>query len=387
MPNAFVASVAVSALVGLAVPGYAQTTRTGQLERDKTEKAAELQPPARETGDLVIAKLEHVFMPSPPAVHLTFGDFRPGAGPALGAVYAAPVGERGLWTTTGALSIHRFKEAETSIDIPPMSTDRIRVRGTARWEDAPDLRFFGLGIHAPLSGEATYGLRSTDVGGELRVRAWRHVGYGADLTFTRVQSADGDGNVPVIGTTTSSDWWRTGVFAEVDTRRSPGYTTTGGLYRVALRRYDGRGAAPAFERTEIDLRQFVPVLHENWIVALQARADLTASGAGIEVPFFMLPSLGGRDSLPGFDNDRFTDRNALLLRGELRWTAAPVVDMAVFVDSGTVSSTVGGLNLRSLEHSWGLGARIHGDTYTALRLQIARSPQGWRYNLAQGVSF
>ena len=101
----------------------------------------------------------------------------------------------------------------------------------------------------------------------------------------------------------------------------------------------------------------------------------------------MLPYIGGRDSLPGFENYRFTDRNTLLLRGELRWTPSPVVDMAAFVDAGTVAPTVGGLNVRDRQHSWGLGARLHGSSYTALRLQVAHSVEGWRYNIAQGVSF
>jgi hypothetical protein len=379
-------AVVLSMLLGATVPAPAQT-RTEQMEQEKLDKAAQLQPPVRERGDAVITRLENLFAPPPPAIRLNFGDFRPGAGLAIGPAFVAPLGNRGLWTTAGAVSLNRFKEVETSVDVPPFSTDRVRLRGRARWEDAPDLRFFGLGMHAPLNSEATYGLRSTEAGGELRARGPAHLAYGGDLAFTHVESADGDGHVPVVGASTASDWWRTGVFAEIDTRRSPGYTTSGGFYRVALRHYEGRGLAPDFERTDIDLRQFVPVLANNWIVALQARADLTASRDGRDVPFFVLPSIGGRDTLPGFDNYRFTDSNGLLLRAELRWTASPVVDMAAFIDTGTVASTVSGLSLGDLQHSWGLGARLHGDTYTALRLQIAHSPEGWRYNVAQGVSF
>ena len=170
--------------------------------------------------------------------------------------------------------------------------------------------------------------------------------------------------MPVVGDQSLSEWLHSNVYAEFDTRHSPGYTTTGGLYRVTVHGYIGHSAAPSFRRTEFDLRQFVPVLHGNWIVAFQARADLTASANGEEVPFFMLPYIGGRDKLPGFENYRFTDRNALLLRGELRWTASPVVDMAVFLDAGTVAASVGALDVHDLQHSWGLGARLHGSTYT-----------------------
>lgn len=387
MTKSIVMSVVMGLLLGAALPANAQTTRTESVEQDKSAKAAEVAPPTRETGDILITKLDHLFMPEPPAVRLNFGDFRPGAGFAMGATYVAPVGERGLWSAGGALSVQHFKEVETRLDVPPWSTDRVKVIGTARWEDAPDLRFFGLGMDAPQSGEVTYALRSTGAGGEVHVQGPSHLGYGADVGYTHIQSADGAGDAPLVGEQTTSAWWRTGAYVEMDTRQSPGYTTSGGLYRVALHHYAGLASAPGFARTEVDLRQFVPILHDNWIVALQARADLTASSDGADVPFFMLPSIGGRETLPGFENYRFTDRNALLLRGELRWTPSPVVDMALFLDTGTVADTVRALDLGTLQHSWGLGARLHGSSVTALRLQVARSPEGWRYNIAQGISF
>ena len=139
--------------------------------------------------------------------------------------------------------------------------------------------------------------------------------------------------------------------------------------------------------TEIDLRQFIPLLHNNWIIALQARANLTRAAQGQQVPFFMLPSIGGRDTLPGFENYRFTDNDSLLLRSELRWTPTSLVDTAVFLDQGTVAANTGDLDLQSLKRSWGFGVRFHGPTFTALRLEMAHSVEGWRYNIAHTVSF
>ena len=234
-------------LLAVSAPAFAQETRTEQIEQTKSDKAAQLRPPVRERGDLDITKVENLFMPAPPAVRFTFGDFRPGAGFALGATYGAPVGERGLWTSTGALSLNRFKELETTVDVPPFTTDRIRVRGTARWEDAPDLRFFGLGMDSAPTSEVTYGLRSAETGGEIRVQGPWHLGYGASVAYARVESGDGAGDVPIVGSPTSSEWVRAGGFAEIDTRQSPGYTTSGGLYRVALQDYVGRNTAASAE--------------------------------------------------------------------------------------------------------------------------------------------
>jgi hypothetical protein len=387
MTPSTVTSVLVIVAGLTASPAFAQATRTSEIAAAKVEKAADLRPPEREPGDRLFARLEHVFEPALPAVRPTFGDFRPGAGLALGAVVAIPVGERGVWTSGGAVSSNRFKALATTIDIPPFTTDRVRVRGTARWEDAPELHFFGRGMDAPSSGAAAYGLRSTDLGGEVRVRGPWHLGYGAALRYARVASDEGAGDEPLPVVPTASAWVHAEAHAEIDTRQSPGYTTSGGLYHVGFHDYAGRHGVPSFTRTVIDLRQFVPILASNWIVALQARADLTAAPDDQVVPFFMLPYLGGRDSLPGFADYRFSDRDTVLVRSELRWTPSPLVDMAAFVDAGTVAARVGALALGNVRHSVGLGARIHGSDFTALRLEVAHSVEGWRYIVAQGVSF
>ena len=186
-----------------------------------------------------------------------------------------------------------------------------------------------LGPGASLGNEVTYGLRSTELGGKCAQRDARGLGTVAVSAFSACSRATGTGDVPSIDASTSTEWWHTTAYGEIDSRHSPGYTDAGGFYRVALHDYGGRDGAPNFTRAEIDLRQFVPVLHNNWIVALQARADLTSSASGQVIPFFMLPSIGGRDTLPGFTDYRFTDKDSLLLRSELRWTPSPVVDMAV----------------------------------------------------------
>jgi hypothetical protein len=384
------------AVILTAATAFAQATRTEDIEQQKDAKAAVVQPPTREAGDRVVTTLEHIFLPEPPSIGPTFGDFRPGAGFAVGVQSVVPVGERGTWRTATALSVERFKQIESALDIPPFATDRVHVRTFVKWDDAPELSFFGLGSDSSLASEVNYGLRTTDVGGELRVNGPRWFTYGAGASYLSVSSDDGTSPGPSVsglsaaaapGVGSSPTWWHADAFAAIDTRQSPGYTDSGGLYSVRLHDYIDRDGLLGFRRTEIDLRQFVPILHDNWIVALQARADLGSPANGQSIPFFMRPSIGGRDTLPGFANDRFIDNDNVLLRSELRWTASPLLDMAVFFDQGTVAPSVGALTFTDLKRGWGIGARLHGDTYTALRLEVAHSVEGWRYNIARGVSF
>jgi len=382
-----VTAVLLAIAVTRGTAALSQTTREGELVSQKADKSAHLQAPARETGDRIITALERLLVPPPPDVRLTFGGFRPGAGFALGAAYDVPVGTRAMWSGSGAISVRHFKQAGTSIDLTALASDRFHVRASARWEDAPDLRFFGLGPGTPRSAELGYALTTTEAGAEVRAQGPKWLAFGGGMTFLNARSADGAGASPLPGVSASPEWWYATAYGEIDTRHSPGYTTGGALYRVALHDYNGLSGAADFTRTEIDLRQFVPLVHDNWVVALQARADLSAAADGQVIPFFLLPSLGGRDTLRGFDDYRFADRNRLLFRSELRWTAAPVVDMAVFLDQGTVAPRAGALDLHDLKRSWGIGAQIHGPTFTALRLEVAHSAEGWRYNIAQHVSF
>lgn len=354
---------------------FAQTTRTESIIQEKDEKAANLQPEEREKGDVIVTKLEHVFNPPPPAVRPTLGNFRPGAGLAAGVEYAAPAGDGALWTTSAAWSIKNFKQAEGRFDLPPAAGDRLRMSTFVRWNDAPDLEFFGLGKNTAQADEVSYALRTTEAGAEVQGRSVHWFRYGAGAAYLNARS----------GSTVA--WLHSSAYAAIDTRESPGYTTRGGLYGLTFHHYADLGGSSTFDRTEIDLRQFIPVLHDNWIIALQGRADLTNPAGGQAIPFFMLPSIGGRDTLPGFEEYRFTDRDSLLLRSELRWTASPFVDMAVFYNQGTVAPSISDLDLHGLKHAWGFGARLHSSTTTALRLEVTHSSEGWGYVIGHSVSF
>jgi hypothetical protein len=388
-------ALALSVCVGTS-SSFAQTTRLEQIDQEKDTKAAQVQPETRESGDVISTTLENLFAPEPPAVRVTLGDFRPGAGLAAGIAYATPVGARALWTTSTAWSINNFKLVESRLDLPPLAADRLRVSAFARWDDAPALQFFGVGNTTSQDDEVSYGLETLEASAELDGRAGRWFRYGGAAGYLSIRSTDGTGSPSIISTLmeagapglgSSPAWWHTSVFAAIDSRESPGYTASGGLYRLALHDYADPTGQFSFDRAEVDLRQFIPILHNNWIVAMQARADMTDAAPGQVVPYFMLPSIGGRDTIPGFLDYRFTDQDSLLLRAELRWTPSSVLDMAVFLDEGTVAPNPTALNLHDLNRGWGVGARLHGPTFTAVRFEIAHSVEGWRYNIAHSVSF
>jgi hypothetical protein len=61
--------------------------------------------------------------------------------------------------------------------------------------------------------------------------------------------------------------------------------------------------------------------------------------------------------------------------------------MAVFAGAGKVAAQVRDLNFHDLHRDAGFGIRFHGPTFTALRLEVARSVEGWHFTAAHSISF
>jgi outer membrane translocation and assembly module TamA len=57
------------------------------------------------------------------------------------------------------------------------------------------------------------------------------------------------------------------------------------------------------------------------------------------------------------------------------------------MDAGQVAAAREDLALERLRTAWGAGVRFHGPAFTAIRLDIARGPDGIRLVVAAGPPF
>jgi outer membrane protein assembly factor BamA len=162
----------------------------------------------------------------------------------------------------------------------------------------------------------------------------------------------------------------------VDTRPAPGYARRGGFYGVTLRDFSDVNGEYGFNQIDYEAVQHFPILREAWVLSLRAAASTTGTKSGQEIPFFMLPSLGGGTSLRGYSSWRFRDRNRLLLQAEWRVMVNRYIDTAVFYDTGKVTAHTRDLDLQGLSDDYGLGFRFHGPLATPLRIDFARSREG-----------
>jgi hypothetical protein len=94
-----------------------------------------------------------------------------------------------------------------------------------------------------------------------------------------------------------------------------------------------------------------------------------------EIPFYLLPSFGGSRTGRAYHDFQFHDNNLLVLTAESRFAVWEHLDAALFVDAGNVAHHYGDLDLD--KQSWGGGLRVHNETTTLARLDVAHGDQGW----------
>ena len=270
--------------------------------------------------------------------------------------------------------------------LPAFADRRVAVAIRANRLDAPEVAFYGTGNQSRTADRTAFSYETTTAGVSTRFNAAPFFTVGGDLDALITSASRFERGASM--TITEPSYRRTRLLAEVDSRTSRGYTTRGGLYRVEWSDYrQTNDGAYDFRRTDVDVRQFIPVLRENSVVAFRAIASTTSTESTNEVPYFLMPDLGGSHSLRGYPSWRFRDRNRLLLTGEYRWTAGPFVDMALFVDAGQVAARTADFAWADFKKTYGVGISLHTLTSTITRIEVARTPEGTSLVFSVGPSF
>ena len=109
------------------------------------------------------------------------------------------------------------------------------------------------------------------------------------------------------------------------------------------------------------------------MLSFRGRVQTAFDKDGQQIPFFMLPALGGGSTLRGYSSWRFRDQNSLLLQAEWRIMVNRYLDLAFFYDAGKVTARTSDLDFDGLKDDFGFGLRFHGPFATPLRVELARS--------------
>ena len=380
-------------LAQTAVPTEARPAQTrAEEDRSRRElKALALVPERRNRIEAVLYKidedliLQRIFNP-PRGIHARLGGIGEGAGPGGGLGYqyvAVPFDLR----TSAAASLKRYYIAEGSLRFPGTQSEDLYtwangpyVEVHARQRDLPQEDFYGLGPDSLEANRSNFAQRDTFVRVTPAVRRG-HLTAGVTLGYLDPSIRSGtDTDVPstdaifssaeVPGLSSQPSFGVMAPFVEFATLDRAIEDRAGGRYRMSFTHYADRDLNQfSFNRWDVDLRQYIPFVHDTHTLALRAVLSSSEASDGNSVPFYLQPTLGGSQSLRGFKTFRFRDRSALLLQGEYRWRINEFVTGALFYDTGAVAPRLD--DIGRLERDYGFGLRVGSRSTVVVRVDVA----------------
>jgi len=381
--------ICVGLMAAVPLPAIAQTdspppeTRAEVLRRSREEKAKSAtphQPTALERGMRIAEERATRLLAAPDGLHPKLGSLTTGSGFSFGAGYRNRrlFGREGAFTAWAAGSLKKYWAMEGRFDLPDLASGRLAIGTYARHHTYPQEDFFGVGPGALRDDHSNFQLSNTLAGARIGLKPARIATVGGGVEYMRPEVGRGRNDaLPTIGNrfddssapglSGTRTFVRTSAFLDVDYRQ-PKHARRGGLYRLEASRVVEDSGAFTFRRFDADLRQYASILAERRVLAVRLFVSTSEPAAGARVPFYLMPSLGGHDSLRGFRDYRFRGPHAILTQTEYRWEIWSGFDGALFYDAGKVALERSQLNFKRLEDAYGFGFRFNTDNGAILRI-------------------
>jgi len=281
---------------------------------------------------------------------------------------------------------------------PPQVGRRIEFKFDGAYRDLTSLRFYGLGNDSQVDDRSTYLLRDKT----LMASAWLNprglLSFGAQGGLIRAHTDSGDAgtsleenfdpeDVPGFGLE-ETDFVVYGGWAEFDLRSKWESPNVGAVFRLTALRYEDRELNQFdFTRVIADAKAYIPLGPKSRILALRVRAQYSDADDGHEVPFYLMETIGGANTIRGFREWRFRDNGNLLMSAEYRWEIWTHLDLSFFVDAGKVFFDTDDLDFDGLHTGYGFGLRAHAPGGFTFRMDIANSSEGFKFHIGGGPSF
>jgi hypothetical protein len=366
-------------------PAYPQEPDTRaeadrQRRGKKDDSAQPYQPNAFERA-MHFVEEKALFIVGREGFYPKLGSLTTGSGFAYGAGYRDRdlFDNRGVLDLWAATSTRLYWATEARLTLPRLAHKRVMMEAWAAHREYQQEDFFGIGPDSARTDQTSYAIRSDLLGARIGVRPLPIVLAGGGLEYLNPKLDRGkDRSVPSIeerfnsatapGLGESVAFLRSTAFVEID-YREPKNARQGGWYRIDFSRYADRGANRyTVNRTDTDLRQFVGFLAGRRVLAGRLFVSTSDTEPGAVMPFYLMPTLGGNDTLRGFREYRFRGPHAILAQGEYRWEIWSGLDGALFYDAGKVANRRADLNFKELERDYGFGFRFNTDEAIMFRV-------------------
>lgn len=365
-----------------------EQTREAVLTKLQTEKVPTLHPYEPTRAEALVDHLEDMFVNGTVHWHPFFQSAYAGGGFTLGAGYITHVSAYNTLDVRGSITFSGYKRVEAAFTAPRVLNRRGVLSVIAGWREATSVGFYGFGTsNTSVDDRVNYGFKQPYLSAMLDVHPTRrYLVLSGGLELSRWDQGPGSGSAPSIetiftpgtvpGLGAKVTYLHSQATAGFDWRTSPGYSRSGGFYGVTYHDFHDNDSRFGFGQVDYDAIQHLPILRETWVLSLHGRVESTIDKTGEDIPFFMLPALGGGSTLRGFASWRFRDRHSLLMQADWRVMANRFMDMALFYDAGKVANRTSDLDFDGLKSDYGIGFRLHGPMTTPIRIELAKSNEG-----------
>ncbi|HUV12867.1 MAG TPA: BamA/TamA family outer membrane protein [Acidobacteriota bacterium] len=396
----------------------AAETRSEQLKQRREEKRENLTPPTPHIAQKYLKRFDAKGSQS--VDDTNFWGFYPridwiarGSGAALGVRYWKPeiVGPVDLmgsafysWRRYGLYDFQTGLIPNRGKRIPSKSFEhesfeqlgeidrelfsRFKLFGNLRYRDRTDDSFYGVGPDSKAESRLRYSIQDTlaevvtgyqfteRIGFTYKAGYLGHtLGPGrSDPSLSDLISDDTD--LPEY--TQGPNYFRLQGSFLFDYRDDPGVPHKGFMAAFLWQRMDNIDSIDRFNFTQwgLDGRAYIPLGSRQRVLAFRGLFIDSDPASRNVVPFFLMPSLGGGESLRGYDAFRFQGPKIMLVQAEYRWEASRRFELALFGDTGTVARIGSRISLDKLKSDWGIGLRIKSSRSTLFRIDQAFSNEG-----------
>jgi len=384
-----------------AAPAIAQDSRADAIRQQQSDRRQQLSPPEKNAAERVLDRLERwgFISGQPRGAYPWLGSIYPGGGVGAGAGVRKEFGDDGAVNVIAGYSIRSFAIGQADVALPTFAKNRAKVTLSGQYIDAPDVKYYGVGNESSKDARSYFGYTPTTAGTRLDFEVSKNFKVGGEISYLDVSTSAGrtapsldahfgPANTPGFGSSQFS-FVNSTARASFDWRKRLGYSGSGGVYRVGFDDYrDQDHDRYSFRSFEAEALQLIPILRANWVIAIRGVATVTDVDGANDVPYFLMPSIGGGASVRGYPDFRFRDRNRLVMNAELRWTPARFMDMLLFYDTGKVEARRQDLDFDNLKEAYGIGMRLIGPKGYALRAEAAHSREHRvRLTLSAGGAF
>ncbi len=324
---------------------------------------------------------------------VVLGGMRSGQGMTVGLGYRRSdlFHDKLGFRTTFRGTVQLASLVDFELTFPKLQTERAFLNLYAKYENSPQIDFYGKGPDSSEGDRTSYRLETASVDVNAGYQLFGFLDLGITGAMVNVHTGPGKRrgvpstdeifdqvSAPGLGEDTYYGGFGGFVFFDyLDSRQGP---RSGGLYGYRARQYTDIGLKKfSFRQIDLEAQQYIPYFNKSRVIALRALATLTFENSGNTIPFYSEPKVGGNDSVRGFNRYRFYGKHALVLSAEHRWHAFSGLDMAIFVDAGKVASRKADLDFTGLEISSGFGFRFKLNEAYFMRIDFAGGREGLRF--------